>query len=93
MAQKLSMSDCLEPWFWCFPCPEFYLGNVAANISTVKSGFVPGEEIEFEAQVENQSRIAMRWAYVQLIQTFTFKAQGNIQTKEKVISYTRKKGT
>ena len=93
MSQKLCHLACFETLFGCGPCTDMSLGKVTAKISVSKSGFVPGEDLIFKVQVENQSRISLRCAYAQLIQIFTFKAEGNARTKKIIIAWTPKEGT
>ena len=71
-------------------CQYFSHEQITAKISTPKSGFVPGEEIEFDAEVYNQSNRKIDSSYVQLVQNIEH-SFGPL-TIENVIAQTQKQG-
>ena len=74
--------------FCCLPSPD----QVTAKISTLKSGFVLGEEIVFSVEVDNLSGSILGHSYVQLIQIIVYHAEDRTKTNKQVIARIKNEG-
>ena len=56
----------------CLCCKS---GPISATMSLNRSGFVPGEKLTINAEVDNKSHKTLSGSEIQLLQTTTFRAR------------------
>lgn len=66
-----------EKMICCGPCKQ---GPITANFSISKSGFVPGELIQFKSMVENNTKRKTKRMTIKLFQTIKFHATTKTKT-------------
>jgi len=67
----------------CLCCTS---GPISAEISTDRSGYVPGEVIGFRAEVENLSRRDMKRSILQLLEIVTYKAAWKSKSSTRIVT-------
>jgi len=71
----------------CLCCKS---GPISAIIATNRSGYVPGEMIGFNAEVDNLSNREMNRSTLQLVEIVKFKATTKTKTEQRVVAELRR---
>jgi len=71
----------------CLCCKS---GPISAQINVSRIGYVSGEVINFQAEVDNQSDRQMDGSYLDLVEVVTFTAVGKTKTDQRVVSNIRR---
>jgi len=74
-------------------CFCFRTGSISATIGTDRQGFVPGEEIAFSAEVENESKKGIKKSILKLNEVATFIASGKSRTDKRSVCETERGAT
>jgi len=71
----------------CLCCKS---GPIAAVITTNRTGYVPGELIGFNAEVDNQANKEMTGSFLNLVEVVTFKTARKNKTERRVVAEIRR---
>jgi len=71
----------------CFCCKS---GPISAVITTNRTGYVPGELIGFNAEVDNQANREMTGSFLNLVEVVTFKTARKNKTEQRVVAEIRR---
>jgi len=74
-------------------CFCFRTGSISATIGTDRQGFVPGEEIAFSAEVENQSKKGIKKSVLHLNEVATFITSRKSRTDKRSVCQTERGAT
>merc|ERR1711971_1220350 len=67
----------------CLCCKS---GPITAEITSNRAGYVPGEMIGFNAEVENLSNRMMEGSFLNLVEIVEYRAAGDIRTAKRVVT-------
>lgn len=71
----------------CLCCKS---GPISAVITTNRTGYVPGELIGFNAEVDNQANKEMTGSFLNLVEVVTFKTARKNKTEKRVVAEIRR---